>query len=58
MPASFLMLDRVVWGITALLGKLELTAPWRAMLLEYHSDGPAATELGVQERSWRAETGL
>jgi predicted unusual protein kinase regulating ubiquinone biosynthesis (AarF/ABC1/UbiB family) len=53
MPASFLMLDRVVWGITALLGKLELTAPWRAMLLEYHSDGPPATELGEQERAWR-----
>jgi predicted unusual protein kinase regulating ubiquinone biosynthesis (AarF/ABC1/UbiB family) len=52
MPASFLMLDRVVWGVTALLGKLELTAPWRAMLLEYHSDGPPATELGRQERAW------
>jgi predicted unusual protein kinase regulating ubiquinone biosynthesis (AarF/ABC1/UbiB family) len=54
LPASFLMLDRVVWGITALLGKLELTAPWRAMLLEYHSDGPPATELGRLERAWRA----
>jgi predicted unusual protein kinase regulating ubiquinone biosynthesis (AarF/ABC1/UbiB family) len=53
MPASFLMLDRVVWGITALLGKLELTAPWRAMLLEYRSDAPAATPLGELERSWR-----
>ena len=53
MPASFLMLDRVVWGITALLGKLELTAPWRAMLLEYRCDAPPATPLGELERSWR-----
>lgn len=57
MPASFLMLDRVVWGITALLGKLELEAPWRAMLLEYRADGPPATALGQLERSWRASQG-
>ena len=40
--------------VTSLLsGRLELTAPWRAMLLEYHSDGPPATELGERERAWR-----
>lgn len=54
MPPSFLMLDRVVWGITALLGKLELTAPWRAMVLEYRCDAPPATPLGELERQWRA----
>ena len=53
MPPSFVMLDRVVWGVSALLGKLELTAPWRAMLLEYIDDGPPATELGRAERDWR-----
>ena len=53
MPASFLMLDRVVWGVSALLGKLELEAPWRAMLLEYRVDGPPATELGELELAWR-----
>ena len=29
-PASFVILDRVVWGVSALLGKLEAEAPWRA----------------------------
>ena len=53
MPASFVILDRVVWGISALLGKLELTAPWRAMLLEYRVDGDPATPLGWQELAWR-----
>jgi predicted unusual protein kinase regulating ubiquinone biosynthesis (AarF/ABC1/UbiB family) len=53
MPPSFLMLDRVVWGITALLGKLELTAPWRAMVLEYRCDAPPATPLGELELRWR-----
>ena len=53
MPPSFVILDRVVWGISALLGKLELTAPWRAMLLEYRVDGPPSTPLGEQELAWR-----
>jgi hypothetical protein len=52
MPPSFVVLDRVVWGVNALLAKLELTNPWRAMLLEYHADGPPATPLGVQEQRW------
>ncbi len=54
MPPSFVILDRVVWGISAILGKLEVTAPWRAMLLEYRDDGPPATPLGEAERAWRA----
>ncbi|MEY4230481.1 MAG: hypothetical protein RLZZ362_1330, partial [Actinomycetota bacterium] len=54
MPPSFMMLDRVVWGVSALLGKLELTAPWRAMLLEYRTDGPPATPMGVAEAAWRS----
>lgn len=55
MPPSFLMLDRVVWGVSALLGKLEVTAPWRAMLLEYITDSAPATDLGREERAWRQE---
>jgi predicted unusual protein kinase regulating ubiquinone biosynthesis (AarF/ABC1/UbiB family) len=54
MPPSFLMLDRVVWGVSALLGKLELTAPWRGMLLEYRADGPPATPMGEAEAAWRS----
>jgi len=53
MPASFVILDRVVWGVSALLGKLELTAPWRAMLLEYRVDAEPATPLGHEELAWR-----
>lgn len=53
MPPSFVMLDRVVWGVSALLGKLELEAPWRAMLLEYRADAPPATALGEAEQRWR-----
>jgi predicted unusual protein kinase regulating ubiquinone biosynthesis (AarF/ABC1/UbiB family) len=52
MPPSFVILDRVVWGVSAILGKLEVTAPWRSMLLEYRDGGDPATPLGEQEREW------
>jgi len=56
MPPSFVILDRVVWGVSAIMGKLEASGPWRAMLLEYLDDGPAASELGQDERAWMATT--
>lgn len=54
MPASFVILDRVVWGISAILGRLEVTAPWREMILEYRTGSAPATELGVAELTWRS----
>jgi predicted unusual protein kinase regulating ubiquinone biosynthesis (AarF/ABC1/UbiB family) len=53
MPPSFVILDRVVWGVSAILGKLEVSGPFRAMLLEYVADGPPATDLGAAETMWR-----
>jgi predicted unusual protein kinase regulating ubiquinone biosynthesis (AarF/ABC1/UbiB family) len=54
MPPSFVILDRVVWGVSAILGKLEVTAPWRSMLLEYRDGGAPATPLGEAEHAWAA----
>ena len=54
MPPSFVILDRVVWGVNAILGKLEAHGPFRAMLLEYVAEGEPATDLGAAERAWRA----
>jgi predicted unusual protein kinase regulating ubiquinone biosynthesis (AarF/ABC1/UbiB family) len=54
LPASFVILDRVVWGVSALLGKLGASGPWRAILAEYRHDGPPATELGVLDAAWRS----
>jgi predicted unusual protein kinase regulating ubiquinone biosynthesis (AarF/ABC1/UbiB family) len=54
LPVSFVILDRVVWGMSALLGKLGASGPWRAMMAEYLEDGPPATELGRAEADWRA----
>jgi hypothetical protein len=53
MPPSYVILDRVVWGISAILGKLEAHGPWRQMLLEYRRGTEPATELGEAELAWR-----
>ena len=54
MPASFVILDRVVWGLSALLGKLGASGPWKGMLLEYRSGAPPCTPLGDEEAEWWA----
>lgn len=54
MPPSFVILDRVVWGVNAILAKLEVSGPFRHMLLEYVADGEPATDLGAAEAAWRA----
>ena len=38
--------------VNAILGKLEVEGPFRAMLLEYVADGPPATEIGAAEAAW------
>ena len=52
MPASFVILDRVVWGVSALLGKLDARGPWRGILEEYRHGGPRVTPLGELEERW------
>ncbi len=56
-PPSFVILDRVVWGVNAILGKLEVGGPFRAMLLEYVDGGEPATDLGAAEAAWWARVG-
>ncbi|HEX4814377.1 MAG TPA: hypothetical protein VFV66_16665, partial [Nonomuraea sp.] len=54
MPPSYVILDRVVWGMAALLARLGASGPFRAILAEYREGAPPATELGRQEAAWRA----
>jgi predicted unusual protein kinase regulating ubiquinone biosynthesis (AarF/ABC1/UbiB family) len=54
MPPSYVILDRVVWGVSALLGRLEATNNWRALLAEYRKGAPPSSELGEREAEWRA----
>ncbi len=52
MPASFVILDRVVWGVSALMGRLEGHNKWRGILNEYRHGGPPVTPLGEREAAW------
>jgi predicted unusual protein kinase regulating ubiquinone biosynthesis (AarF/ABC1/UbiB family) len=53
MPTSYVILDRVVWGVSALLSRLEASNSWRGILFEYRKGTPPATELGRIEAEWR-----
>jgi predicted unusual protein kinase regulating ubiquinone biosynthesis (AarF/ABC1/UbiB family) len=55
MPPSYVILDRVVWGMSALFGKLRATNQWGNLLAEYFQGAPPCTELGRLEAGWRAE---
>jgi predicted unusual protein kinase regulating ubiquinone biosynthesis (AarF/ABC1/UbiB family) len=54
MPTSYVILDRVVWGMSALLGRLQATNRWGDLLAEYRKGAPPVTELGRIEARWRA----
>jgi len=53
MPPSYVILDRVVWGMSALFGKLGARARWGDLLNEYLHGAAPATALGRAEIEWR-----
>jgi hypothetical protein len=53
MPPSYVILDRVVWGMSALLGRLGARGNYQALLAEYRKGDPPSTELGQVEAEWR-----
>ncbi|MCU0268547.1 MAG: AarF/ABC1/UbiB kinase family protein [Acidimicrobiales bacterium] len=53
MPPSFVVIDRLVWGVSALLGRLDAHNRWRGILAEYRKGAPPVTELGALEAAWR-----
>jgi predicted unusual protein kinase regulating ubiquinone biosynthesis (AarF/ABC1/UbiB family) len=56
MPPSYVILDRVVWGMSALFGRMEASANWNALLMEYFGNAPPSTDLGRAEAEWRERT--
>ena len=55
MPPSYVILDRVVWGMSALFGRMGATGNWRGLLGEYLHEAPPSTPLGRAEAEWQAE---
>ena len=58
MPPSFVVLDRVVWGVSGVLGRLGAEAGWRAIVAEYRTGAPPSTELGRAEAAWSARAAV
>jgi predicted unusual protein kinase regulating ubiquinone biosynthesis (AarF/ABC1/UbiB family) len=54
LPPSFVVLNRIQWGLNAVLAQLNATANWRAISDELWPwvDAPPSTELGDLERQW------
>ena len=55
MPPHYVILDRVVWGMSALLGRLHATNRFGGLLAEYRKGAPPVSELGELEAAWRAQ---
>jgi hypothetical protein len=57
MPPAFLILQRINFGLLAILGRLEATANWRRIAEElWPTDGPPSTPLGAEEAAWWSVT--
>ncbi len=56
LPPAFVVLNRIQWGLNAVLAGLEGTANWRAISEELwpFTDGPPSTALGELEQQWIA----
>ena len=54
MPAHTLLLRRMELQLVSLLGELRAGGEWAAIIAEHHSDNPAATALGCEDRAFHA----
>jgi predicted unusual protein kinase regulating ubiquinone biosynthesis (AarF/ABC1/UbiB family) len=54
LPPAFVVLNRIQWGLNAVLASLDATANWRAISDELWPwvDGPPRTPLGQLEHDW------
>lgn len=53
LPTSYVILDRLVWGVGSLLGHLNARNNWGALLDEYRKGREPVTEIGRLEAQWR-----
>ena len=54
-PGVMVTLNRMTFGVTSLLARLEATANWQAIAREIWYGEPSRTELGKQEQHWLEE---
>ena len=54
MPAEYLLLNRITFGVNSLLARFEPTANWHRIMAELSEGAPAATPLGREEADFFA----
>jgi predicted unusual protein kinase regulating ubiquinone biosynthesis (AarF/ABC1/UbiB family) len=54
MPADFVLVNRIQWGVWSILAQLGASADWGAIHQELLGNQPPATELGRLDATWRA----
>jgi predicted unusual protein kinase regulating ubiquinone biosynthesis (AarF/ABC1/UbiB family) len=52
LPADYLMLNRIQWGVNSILGRLRARANWQQITREFWGDSGPATALGAQEHEF------
>lgn len=59
LPPSYVILNRIQWGLNAILARLRATANWRRIAEELWPfvDGPPSTEMGRREAQWLTTKG-
>jgi predicted unusual protein kinase regulating ubiquinone biosynthesis (AarF/ABC1/UbiB family) len=55
MPADYLLLNRITFGVNSLLARLEPTANWQRVMAELSEGAAPATDLGAAESDFFAE---
>jgi predicted unusual protein kinase regulating ubiquinone biosynthesis (AarF/ABC1/UbiB family) len=56
-PPPFVIMQRITFGLTAILGRLNATANWRRIALELWFGGEPASPMGEAEAAWRGGNG-
>jgi predicted unusual protein kinase regulating ubiquinone biosynthesis (AarF/ABC1/UbiB family) len=54
LPADYLVLNRIQWGVNSILARLGARANWHRIALELMGEGPPATTLGRAEADFIA----
>lgn len=52
LPAEYLLLNRIQFGVNSLLAQMRPTAPWQRIMGEIADGGPPTTPIGEREREW------
>ncbi len=57
MPAEYILLNRIQFGVNSLLARLHPTANWKQIMEEIATGGAPTTAMGEAEQQWLRDLG-